>query len=193
MFFSNIMHGYSYWNMPNPLTYFWPPHGDFYFDRNQSTCISHCKSLLSWFWYFVGCANVAFYRLVRPILKTASEWLIINLKLYCLHFHCRALKTESSHSWEIFAKIVQFEKDLEIEILKVRNSYLLELFQISWKIQSFDILQSCFASRKQDELRTGTSLNLLLRFESAVIVGLKSFVPKKTINFMAFVLNENSH
>ena len=40
--------------------------------------------------------------------------------------------------------------------------------KISWKMHSFGIPEVCSASRKQDDSRTGTGLNPLFRFKSAV-------------------------
>ena len=37
-----------------------------------------------------------------------------------------------------------------------------------WKIQTFELSESCWAGGKQGESRTGTSLNPFLRFKSAV-------------------------
>ena len=37
----------------------------------------------------------------------------------------------------IIIKIVQHEEDLKVEIFKVRNSSLMELFQIKWSKHSF--------------------------------------------------------
>ena len=68
----------------------------------------------------------------------------------------------------VFAKDFPLEGDLEIEFLKRRMSYLVELFQISSEIQSFQIPQTCFTIGKQDKPRIGTGLNPLLRFKSVV-------------------------
>ena len=37
-----------------------------------------------------------------------------------------------------------------------------------WKIDCFEIIESCFGSVEQDNSKTGTRLNLLLRYQSAV-------------------------
>ena len=70
----------------------------------------------------------------------------------------------------MFTKNVQFEHVLEIEIVKVRNNNLMELFQINWETQSFQNLESCFFfSEEQDEPSTDTRINPLVRFEPTVI------------------------
>ena len=48
----------------------------------------------------------------------------------------------------IFTRIVQFEKDLEVEIQKVRKNYLMELIRINQKLLLFAFLESCFARGK---------------------------------------------
>ena len=66
-------------------------------------------------------------------------------------FQRLALQTDFGPSWTFITKIVWFGESLEIEILKVKNTYKKELFQTNWKIQPHKTLKLYFMSRKQEK------------------------------------------
>ena len=92
----------------------------------------------------ISYVNFAFYRLNSLVLNYAFGRLVITLRKKIVHVFTVERQIQNLFIvGTIFTKIVQFEKDLEIDFLTDISCYLLEWFQTSQKLRTFEILESC--------------------------------------------------